>query len=220
MRLIFLGPPGAGKGTQAHVIAERFAIPHISSGDILREAVKLNSPIGQQAKSYMEKGELVPDDIVIRMVVERLGRPDIANGFILDGFPRTKPQAVSLDEELQRIGRAIDFVIYFNTTAKKSVERLSGRRVCKGCGTNYHTVTIKPKKEGICDKCGSELFQRKDDNEETVKNRLVVYQNQTADLIGYYESHKILKTVSGDLDVQDVFSELSGFLTQQGLTKK
>lgn len=211
MRLIFLGPPGAGKGTQAKVVSERFNIPHISTGDILREAVKTNSPVGRQAKSYMEKGELVPDEIVTKIVVERLKMPDTSNGFILDGFPRTKQQAVSLDEELKKIKKALDYVIYFNTSPQMSIARLSGRRVCRSCGANYHVVNIKPKKEGVCDLCGGELYQREDDKEKTVENRLKVYQLQTRDLIDYYKSKGILETVSGDLNVEEVFDELSKF---------
>lgn len=211
MRLIFLGPPGAGKGTQAKVVSERFNIPHISTGDILREAVRTNSPVGWQAKSYMEKGELVPDEIVTKIVVERLKMPDTSNGFILDGFPRTKQQAVSLDEELKKIKKALDYVIYFKTSPQMSIARLSGRRVCRSCGANYHLVNIKPKKEGVCDLCGGELYQREDDKEKTVENRLKVYQLQTRDLIDYYKSKGILETVSGDLNVEEVFDELSKF---------
>lgn len=215
MRLIFLGPPGAGKGTQAKVVSKRFDSSHISTGDILREAVKDDSPVGRQAKGFMEKGELVPDGIVTKVVAERLARPDTARGFILDGFPRTKQQAVSLDEELKRLGIGVDYAIYFDASQEIIISRLSGRRVCRNCGANYHITNIKPKKENICDICGGELYQREDDKVGTIKNRLKVYQKQTADLIDYYKQRGILKTVSGDLSVEEVFSELSRFLTKK-----
>jgi len=219
MRLVFLGPPGAGKGTQAKVISEKFKIPHISTGDILREAVKNNSPVGRQAKGFMDKGELVPDDIVIKIVVERFRSDDTAAGFILDGFPRTKPQAVSLDKELKEIGIGIDYVIYFDTREDTIISRLTGRRVCRNCGANYHIVNIKPKKDNICDRCDKELYQRDDDKLDTVKNRIKVYKGQTADLIDYYKSKGILKTVSGDLSVEAIFEELTEFFNRQGITK-
>jgi adenylate kinase len=219
MRLVFLGPPGAGKGTQAKVISERFKIPHVSTGDILRESVKRDSEVGRQAKGYMDKGELVPDEIVTKIVAERLTEPDMSGGFILDGFPRTRNQAVSLDDKLKNMEIGVDYVIYFNTLEETSISRLTGRRVCRGCGANYHITNIKPKKEGICDICGSELYQRQDDTVETVKNRLKVYQRQTADLIDYYRSKNILVTVSGELNVEGVFGELTKFFTQQGRVK-
>ena len=219
MRVIFLGPPGDGKGTQAKVISERFNIPHISTGDILREAVKNNSEIGRQAKAYMDKGELVPDVIVIKIAANRLAQPDTANGFILDGFPRTEVQAASLDSELAKIKLSLDAVIYFNTAEDVIIRRLSGRRVCKSCGANYHTVTLRPKKDGICDLCGSELYQREDDKEATVKNRLKVYDRQTAGLIDYYKSKGIMKTVSGDLGVEEQLGELTAFFSRQGQVK-
>lgn len=206
-----MGPPGAGKGTQAQVVSKRFNCPHISTGDILREAVKLNSEVGRQARFFMEKGELVPDDIVIKIVIERLAKPDIKKGFILDGFPRTRKQAVSLDEELRKIGLRIDSVIYFDTSEEVSIKRLSGRRVCRSCGANFHIVNMKAKKEGVCDICAGELYQREDDKVETIKNRLNVYQNQTRDLIEYYKSKGILETVNGDLDVEKVFETIAKF---------
>lgn len=215
MRLVFLGPPGAGKGTQAQVVSERFGIPHISTGDILREAVQNNSPVGRQAKGYMDKGELVPDDIVIKIVVERLSKADVKKGFILDGFPRTKNQAVSLEGELKKIGLLIDDVIYFDTSEKTSIARLSGRRVCRSCGKNYHIVNMPPKKENVCDVCGGELYQRDDDKIETVKNRLKVYKKQTADLIDYYRSRGTLKEISGELNVEEAFNKLKGLFTSK-----
>jgi len=219
MRLVFLGPPGAGKGTQAAVLAKRLAITHISTGDILREAVKNNTSVGRQAKAYMDKGELVPDDIVIRIVIEKLKGSGKDRGYILDGFPRTQQQAAALDEALQKIDSAIDWVIYFQTSAETSVIRLTGRRVCRVCGANYHIKNIIPKSDGICDKCGGGLYQRDDDREETVRNRLAVYQKQTASLIEYYRAKDILKTTNGDLGVEDVYTELSAFFRQHGLAQ-
>ncbi|MFH1848145.1 MAG: adenylate kinase [Candidatus Omnitrophota bacterium] len=215
MRLIFLGPPGAGKGTQAKVVSKRLGIPHISTGDILREAVKKDLPVGKEAKGYMEKGELVPDEIVTKIVVDRLGRDDTRAGFILDGFPRTDAQAADLDKALRAANIVIDYVIYFKTSAKTSIARLSGRRVCKKCGQNYHIVNMIPKKEGACDTCGGELYQRSDDSEDTVKNRLGVYEKQTASLIQYYKDSGNLQTVSGDLDVERVYKELSRFFKKK-----
>ena len=209
MRLILLGQPGAGKGTQAELLFKEYNIPHISTGDILRDTVKKNLPIGKKASSYMVKGELVPDDIVIEIVKERLSRKDAKNGFLLDGFPRTKLQAESLDEALRKINAPIDKVIYFDTSDEVSIERLSGRRVCKSCGANFHVKNIPPKKNGICDFCGSALIYREDYSESTVKNRLNVYKKETAGLIDYYKNKNILMTVSGDLDAKEVFRILS-----------
>lgn len=210
MRLILLGPPGAGKGTQSVVLSREFKIPHISTGDILREAVKEALPLGLKAKSYMDKGELVPDEVVTGIVVERLKRPDTKSGFILDGFPRTLKQAGDLDAALSgSASKGVDMVIYFDTSEPVAIERLTGRRVCSGCGFNYHVKNIPPKKEGQCDKCGGRLFQRPDDSEETVKKRLAVYEAQTKPLIEYYAKKGILKKVSGDLDVEELFKHLS-----------
>lgn len=208
MRLVLLGPPGAGKGTQAEKLSKEYKIPHISTGNMLREAVKNNSDVGKKANAYMAKGELVPDQLVIEIVKERLTGPDAKNGFILDGFPRTKLQAVSLDEALKSAGAPLDVVLYFQTTDEVVIKRLTGRRICKKCGANYHVKNIPPKKEGICDVCGALLAQREDDKEATVKNRLAVYKKETAELIGYYKNKSILKTVSGDLDANDAFSFL------------
>lgn len=217
MRLILLGPPGAGKGTQADVLSKEYKIPHISTGDMLREAVKKNIAIGQKAKSYMLKGELVPDEIVIEIVRERLGGDDTKGGFILDGFPRTKPQAESLDEALGGVNMPADLAIYFETSEEVSVRRLSGRRVCKSCGANFHVTNIPPKKAGICDFCGSALVQREDDKEATVRNRLEVYKKETAELIDYYKAKGILRTVSGDLGVREIFEILSKMFKQEAL---
>ena len=209
MKLILLGPPGAGKGTQSMVLSKQYKIPHISTGDILRESVKSSTDLGARAKSYMDKGELVPDGIVIGIVAQRLKMADCAAGYILDGFPRTLNQAVELDKELVAMKSTIDMVLYFETSSKVAIERLSGRRVCKSCGFNYHIKNIPPKVAGVCDKCGGELFQRPDDKEETVLNRLKIYEEQTKPLVDYYSDQKILRKVSGDLGVNDLFKVLS-----------
>lgn len=209
MKLILLGPPGAGKGTQSVVLARRYNLPHISTGDILRESVKTGQPLGLKAKKYMDTGELVPDEIVTGIVAERLKKHDTKNGYILDGFPRTLMQAKDLDKALENMASGIDIVLYFETSTGVSIERLTGRRVCRSCGFNYHVKNIPPKKEGICDKCGGQLFQRPDDNEDTVRNRLKVYEDQTKPLIDYYSNQGILKRVSGDMDVDELFKVLS-----------
>jgi len=209
LKLILLGPPGAGKGTQSMVLSKQYKIPHISTGDILRESVKSSTDLGARAKSYMDKGELVPDGIVIGIVAQRLKMADCAAGYILDGFPRTLNQAVELDKELVAMKSTIDMVLYFETSSKVAIERLSGRRVCKSCGFNYHIKNIPPKVAGVCDKCGGELFQRPDDKEETVLNRLKIYEEQTKPLVDYYSDQKILRKVSGDLGVDELFKVLS-----------
>lgn len=209
MKIVLLGPPGAGKGTQGVVLSRNYRIAHISTGDILREAVKNGTALGLKAKSYMDKGELVPDEVVTGIVAERLDREDAKKGFILDGFPRTLKQGEDLDKELKKIKSSIDMVLYFEIPEKIAIERLTGRRVCKRCGANYHVKNIPPKKEGVCDKCGGELYQRPDDTIDTVKNRLKVYEAQTQPLIEYYTKKGTLKKVSGALDVQDLFKVLS-----------
>ena len=209
MKLVLLGPPGAGKGTQSIVLSKIYKIPHISTGDILRESVKKSLPLGIKAKSYMDKGELVPDEIVTGIVVERLKNADTNNGYILDGFPRTVKQAEDLDTALDKSGSTIDMAVYFDTSEATAIERLSGRRVCKACGFNYHIKNIPPKKDGVCDKCGNQLFQRPDDKEDTVRNRLKVYEVQTKPLIEYYTKKGIIKEVSGDLGVDRLFEVLS-----------
>ena len=214
MKLVLLGPPGAGKGTQAKVLSNNLKLPHISTGDIFREAKSSGSELGKQLADYMSKGLLVPDDIVNRIVMERLKKDDIREkGFILDGYPRTKQQAAALDEELDKAGIRLDIVLYMKASKKIILERLTGRRVCKACGAIFHIKNIKPKKEGICDFCNGELYQRDDDKEETVLKRLKVYEDQTRELIDYYKDKKLLSTVSGDLDVRqlyDVLYELFG----------
>jgi len=191
------------------VLSKQYKIPHISTGDILRESVKSSTDLGARAKSYMDKGELVPDGIVIGIVAQRLKMADCAAGYILDGFPRTLNQAVELDKELVAMRSTIDMVLYFETSSKVAIERLSGRRVCKSCGFNYHIKNIPPKVAGVCDKCGGELFQRPDDKEETVLNRLKIYEEQTKPLVDYYSDQKILRKVSGDLGVDELFKVLS-----------
>jgi adenylate kinase len=208
LKIVLLGAPGAGKGTQGVVLSRNYNIAHISTGDILREAVKNGTSLGIKAKSYMDKGELVPDEVVTGIVAERLAQDDTKKGFILDGFPRTLKQAEDLDKELKKISGGIDMVLYFDIPESVAIERLTGRRVCRSCGANYHIKNIPPKKEGICDKCGGQIYQRKDDTLETVKNRLKVYGEQTRPLIEYYTKKGILKKVSGALDVKDLFKEL------------
>jgi len=184
---------------------------------MLRESVNAGEKLGLEAKSYMDKGDLVPDELVIGIMVERLKKPDTKKGFILDGFPRTVKQAESLDEALGKISSAIELVVYFETSPAVAISRLSGRRVCKSCGFNYHVKNIPPKREGVCDKCGGKLFQRPDDKEETVKNRLKVYDLQTAPLIKYYDKKKMLRRVSGDLDVAELFKVLSKIFSDERL---
>ncbi|MDD2215291.1 MAG: adenylate kinase [Eubacteriales bacterium] len=186
-RLVLLGPPGAGKGTQAVKIAEKYQIPHISTGDIFRKNVKEGTPLGKKAKEYMDKGELVPDKLVVELVTDRLDAADCKNGFLLDGFPRTVFQAEKLDQYLEVKGIALDKVIDISGDEEVLLERMIGRRVCRACGAPYHIKNMPPKEEGICDICGGEVYQRADDTEETVRNRFQVYQKQTMPLIAYYE---------------------------------
>lgn len=216
MNLVLLGPPGAGKGTQAKVLSKDLALPHISTGDMLRDAVAKEAPLGKKAKEYMVKGELVPDKLVIDIVKDRLTKGDVQNGFILDGFPRTLAQAKMLDTTLGKINKKLDMVLYFKTSLETSVSRLSGRRVCRKCGANFHTMNIPPKKTGVCDYCQGELYQRKDDAEETVRRRWSVYMEETTPLIDYYKKTGLLEEVSGDLDVDD----LNGILTDLFHRKK
>lgn len=210
MMLILLGAPGAGKGTQAELICQRLHIPAISTGNILREALKSGTELGQKAKTFMDAGNLVPDDVVIDMLKERIAQPDCKDGFILDGFPRTIPQAEALDT----MGVVIDRVIDIEVPDEKIVTRMSGRRVCEKCGASYHLVYNPPKVEGVCDKCAGALVQRKDDNAETVRDRLTVYHNQTEPLKSYYVAQGKLFEVNGDRDVEvisaDILKELEG----------
>lgn len=220
MRMVFLGPPGAGKGTQAVMLSERLGILHLSTGDILRENVKHDTGIGKKAKSFMEKGELVPDDMVIEMMLGAIKTGKNNRGFILDGFPRTLYQAKKLDADLHKLNMPIEMVVYFETSIDTVIFRLTGRRLCRNCGANYHIINMPPKKEGICNKCGGDLYRRKDDNEDTIKKRLEVYNNQTEELIGYYKKQGILKKVSGDLDAGSVYEELFGILNDRDKIRK
>jgi adenylate kinase len=212
MKIVMLGAPGAGKGTQAKMIAEQYGIPHVSTGDIFRMNVKNGTALGMEAKAYMDKGELVPDELTVRILLDRVAQEDCKNGYVLDGFPRTIPQAEVLDAELTKLGDAIDYAINVDVPDENIIRRMSGRRACVGCGATYHIVHIPPKKEGICDKCGGELILRDDDKEETVKNRLNVYHAQTQPLIDFYTGKGVLKTVDGTVDSADVFAAIKSIL--------
>ena len=204
MRLLFLGPPGAGKGTQARELAREWGVPQVATGDMLREAMAGGTPLGREAKQYYDRGELVPDDVILRMVAERLRQADAAQGFILDGFPRTIAQADGLAAMLDTIGQKIDAAVYFDVSEPELVRRLTGRRLCRQCQTPFHVVSAPPKREGVCDKCGGELYQRVDDSEATVRNRLEVYERQTAPLLDYYRKRGLLKTVPGEGAVEKI----------------
>jgi adenylate kinase len=198
LRVAFLGPPGAGKGTQARDLAQEWGALHLATGDMLREAVAAGSPLGREAKGYMDQGALVPDDVIIRMMGERLGRPDAGRGFILDGFPRTIAQAEALAKLLKDLGQTLDTVVYFDVSEPELLRRLTGRRVCRKCGHTYHVTSNPPRRAGICDACGGELYQRDDDSEATVRHRLQVYQRQTAPLLDYYRQRSLLTSVAGE----------------------
>ena len=208
MKLILLGPPGAGKGTQAVRLVEYYGIPQISTGDILRKAVKDGTELGVQAKSYMDKGALVPDEVVIGIIRDRIVEPDCANGYILDGFPRTIAQAEALDEMLGKLGTGIDHVLNISLGDDEIIKRLTGRRTCANCGAGYHVLFDPPKKEGICDKCGGKLIQRDDDKEATIRERLKVYRAQTEPLIAYYEGKKLLRTIPGEGTMEEIFQKI------------
>ncbi len=208
LRTVLLGPPGAGKGTQAVRIVERYNIPHISTGDIFRDNIKRGTELGKKAQEYMNKGELVPDDLVIEIATTRLLEDDCKNGFLLDGFPRTVYQAEKLDEFLAEHDMKLDKVIDIEVEKEELITRLTGRRVCKKCGASYHVVNIPPKKEGICDICGEELFQRADDTIETVENRIEVYNEQTMPLVDYYTKAGNIATIDGALGLENVFAEI------------
>ena len=212
MKIIMLGAPGAGKGTQAEMIMEKYNLPHISTGDIFRANIKEGTELGVKAKAYMDKGQLVPDSLTTDLVIDRISQPDCNGGYILDGFPRTIPQAVSLTEALKARGESLDYAINVHVPDENIVSRMSGRRACPGCGHTYHVVFAPPVKEGICDKCGSELFLRDDDKPETVKKRLAVYHEQTQPLIEYYDEQKILRTVDGTKDMEEVFQDITNIL--------
>lgn len=208
VNIIMLGPPGAGKGTQAKMLVERLGIPQISTGDMLRAAVKEGTELGKKAKEYMDAGKLVPDEVVIGIVKERLAQPDCEKGFILDGFPRTIPQAEALDRVLEELGKGIDYVINIAVPNEELITRLTGRRTCRQCGAMYHVVFNPPKVEGKCDKCGGELYQRDDDKEETIRQRLEVYQAQTAPLIEYYEKKGVLYNIDGTGSIEEIFQSI------------
>ncbi|MDP3298395.1 MAG: adenylate kinase [Thermodesulfovibrionia bacterium] len=208
MRLVLLGAPGAGKGTQAKKLIEKHGIPQISTGDILRKAVADGSPLGKEAKSYMDKGELVPDKVVIGLIEDRLKQPDCKKGFILDGFPRNTAQAETLDAMLKKLNMPLDSALSVDVPKDDLMKRLTGRRTCKGCQQMYNVYFSPPKKNGVCDKCGGELFHRDDDKEETIKRRLDVYDAQTAPLINYYKKSGILKSVIGVGGIDEIFKKV------------
>ncbi len=213
MNLILLGPPGAGKGTQAEAITEKRGLVQLSTGEMLRRAVKAGTPIGREASAIMEAGGLVPDKIVIQIIAERIAEPDCAKGFILDGFPRTLKQAAALDVLLASLGKQIDAVIEIKVDDKVLIDRISGRYMCANCGASYHDTNCKPKVEGVCDRCGSKAFVRRaDDNAETVKNRLMAYYRETAPLIGYYFAKGKLRTVDGMAAISEVSRQVDGIL--------
>ena len=212
MKIIMLGAPGAGKGTQAKQISSKYDIPHISTGDIFRANIKNGTELGKKAKEYMDKGALVPDELTCDLVMDRIKQDDCKNGFVLDGFPRTIPQAEALTAALEKIGEKMDFAINVDVPDENIVNRMSGRRACLECGATYHIVSIPPKKEGICDNCGSELVLRDDDKPETVQKRLDVYHEQTQPLIEYYDKQGILKTVDGTVPMEQVFADIVAIL--------
>lgn len=212
MNILFMGPPGAGKGTQAERIVTEFNIPHISTGDAFRLAKSQGTPLGLEAQKYMDQGLYVPDDITIGIVRERLQQPDCENGFLLDGFPRTIAQAEALDEIMQSLGKKLDHVINLSVDRNLLLARLTGRRICKSCGATYHVMFNPPRKEGICDKCQGELYQRTDDNEEKVGTRLDEYVTKTAPLLEYYESKGILRQVDGEKEIDVVSQEIHSLL--------
>lgn len=208
MYLVLLGPPGAGKGTQAKKLAVTLNLPHISTGDILRQNVKDGTDLGKQAKGIMDKGLLVPDDLVAKMLDERFNNPDISNGFILDGYPRTLAQAKTLDQILSNKGKKLDSVVYLNSSDQTIINRLGGRLVCSKCGSNFHVINMPPKVKGLCDNCQAALYQRSDDNETTVRKRLEVYKKEVASLIEYYAKTEKLHSLNADLGAEVVLSQI------------
>ena len=214
MKIIMLGAPGAGKGTQAKMLAEKYGIPHISTGDIFRANIKGGTELGQKAKSYIDKGELVPDEVTIGMLLDRIAQDDCKNGYVLDGFPRTIPQAESLTEALKSQGDQIDFALNIDVPDEAIIERMSGRRACPKCGATYHIVYAASKTENICDKCGTELIIRSDDKPETVKDRLNVYHQQTEPLIAYYKTAGVLREVDGTQELPKVFEDVVAILSE------
>ena len=214
MRLILLGPPGAGKGTQAKCIEEEYQIPQISTGDILRDAAQKGTALGKKASSYMDRGELVPDEVMLDLIRSRLSQPDCEGGFILDGFPRTIKQAEGLATLLEDMGQEVDAVLSRDADRALLIKRLLARRVCKACGADYNVITHPPKQEGVCDRCGGQVIQRADDNEETIRNRLEVYEKQTAPLRDFYTKRGLLKNIDGRGTVDDVFTRVVDVLVR------
>lgn len=212
MKVIMLGAPGAGKGTQAKRIADKYGVPHISTGDIFRANMKNGTELGMEAKKYMDAGKLVPDELTVKILLDRVAQDDCKNGYVLDGFPRTIPQAEVLDKALADLGDHVDYAIDVDVPDENIVRRMSGRRACTGCGATYHIEHVPPKAEGICDRCGETLVLRDDDKPETVQNRLKVYHDQTQPLITYYTNKGILRTVDGTRDMNDVFAAITGIL--------
>lgn len=212
MKIIMLGAPGAGKGTQAKMLAERYGIPHVSTGDIFRANIKNQTELGMEAKKYIDQGLLVPDELTVKILLDRVAKDDCKNGYVLDGFPRTIPQAEVLDKAVSELNESIDFAINVDVKDENIIRRMSGRRACLKCGATYHTEHIPPKQEGICDTCGSELVLRDDDKPETVRKRLEVYHEQTQPLIDYYNKKGILREVDGSQDMKDVFNAIVSIL--------
>lgn len=215
MRIILLGPPGAGKGTQAKSLASRLSLPHISTGDILRQNVKSGTSLGKEAEGFMEKGLLVPDELVARMLIDRFGSPDVNKGFILDGYPRNIKQAETLDKILKDKNMPVDSVVYLDTSLQVIIQRLTGRLVCSVCGANFHRTNMPPKKEGACDNCGAKLYQRSDDTEETVMRRIGVYKKESAPLIEHYKTEGKLFSLSADEDSRIVLDKIVEHLEKQ-----
>ncbi|MGM0855261.1 MAG: adenylate kinase [Bacillota bacterium] len=212
MNIVLMGLPGAGKGTQAEKIVDKYGIPHISTGDMFRAAIKGGTELGLKAKSFMDNGDLVPDEVTIGIVRERLSKEDCEKGFLLDGFPRTVAQAEALENILADLGKKMNYVININVDKDILMERLTGRRICKECGATYHLVFNPPTEEGVCDRCSGELYQRADDNEETVQNRLDVNIKQTQPLLAYYEDKGYLKNIDGQQDIHRVFDDIDELL--------
>jgi adenylate kinase len=213
MNLVLMGLPGAGKGTQAEKIVEKYGIPHISTGDMFRSAMKEGTELGLKAKSFMDSGNLVPDDVTIGIVRERLAKDDCKKGFLLDGFPRTVAQADALENILSETNRSIDYVLYIDVDQESLLKRLTGRRICKDCGATYHVIFNPSQQEGVCDKCGGELYQRADDNEKTVKTRLQVNIEQSQPLLDFYQDKGYLRKINGEREINEVFSSLDQLLS-------
>ena len=212
MNIVLMGPPGAGKGTQADVMARNLFVPHISTGDIFRANIKNGTELGKEAKQYMDKGLLVPDELTVKILLDRVAQEDCGKGYVLDGFPRTIPQAEVLDEALEKLNEKIDYAVNVDVPDESIVKRMSGRRACIKCGATYHIEHVPSRQEGVCDSCGSELVLREDDKPETVLNRLKVYHDQTQPLIDYYTKKGILRTVDGTMSMQDVFQAITDIL--------